>query len=192
MRQALALVMLPWLPVDSATMPHAIGDAPMAMAALLEVGDAQRAAADAFAGRYRFVGGQRQREAVTAAIEGVVAEMNPLARAIARNRLVESNPVPDAIDIRRREDTIEVKLGERSYVAPLDESQTSAKGVNGDTLRYHVELDGPELRQVFVGERGRRENTLHRRGPQRLELNVVVKSEQLPKPLTYRLTFERR
>ena len=64
--------------------------------------------------------------------------------------------------------------------------------VNGDTLRYHVELDGPELRQVFVGERGRRENTLHRRGPQRLELNVVVKSEQLPKPLTYRLTFERR
>ena len=55
--------------------------------------------ADRFVGSYAFAGGERERAALDAAIDEVVAEMNFLVRDVARSKLRESNPIPDNVTI---------------------------------------------------------------------------------------------
>lgn len=154
--------------------------------------DETRKAADRHAGTFDFAGGDAEREAVLAAIDDVVAEMNPLARAIARERLREANRVPESIAISRDEDDFTIALDDRRYEAPLDGSPVEVVGVTGDKLTYRLSVKHERVRQSFVGDKGGRENTLALRGEHGLALAVRVTSDSLPKPLAYRLTYRRK
>lgn len=154
--------------------------------------DTQKADAEQFVGTYAHVGGQAERDAVLAAIEGVVADMNIIARSIARDRLQASNPVPKKLAITRDGETLTVAFDEREYAAPLDGSSVEVVGVTGDRLEYRVTVDGEQLRQSFVGSKGQRNNTMTRRDDKLLLVEVEVSSGSLPKPLEYSLTLERR
>lgn len=153
--------------------------------------DGDRAAADRHAGKFGFTGGEAERAAVLAAIDEVVAEMNPLARAIARGRLQEANRVPERIEIGRTEDIVAIQFDDRRYEAPLDGSAVEVVGVTGDTLTYRLSVRPERLRQSFVGDKGGRENTIGLHGEKGMTLRVRVTSDSLPKPLVYRLSYER-
>jgi hypothetical protein len=154
--------------------------------------DELRVAADHHAGKFGFSGGDSERNAVLTAIDDVVGEMNPLARAIARERLREANRVPELIEISRNEDLVAIYFDDRRYEAPLDGSPVEVVGVTGDTLTYRLSVKPERVRQSFVGEKGGRENTLTIRGEHGLALGVRVTSDSLPKPLAYRLTYRRK
>jgi hypothetical protein len=149
------------------------------------------ASTDRFAGRYRFTGGEAQRDALLVAIDDVVADMNVLARGIARDRLREANPVPSELSIARDEHTCTIGLDDRKYTAPLDGSSTEVVGITGDTLQYSVTISGDRIDQTFVGPKGTRKNTLRLGADGALEMRVEIGSESLPKALRYRLSFQR-
>ncbi len=176
---------------DAAARHEVAADTPQAAPASGPT-EEQKAHADQLVGTYAHVGGQAERDAVLAAIEDVVSDMNVIARGIARDRLQESNPVPKKLSIVRDGGTLSVAFDGRKYAAPLDGSSVKVVGVTGDTLDYRVTVDGERLRQHFVGEKGGRTNTMKRRGDKRLKVKVKVSSGSLPKPLEYSLTLERR
>lgn len=152
---------------------------------------AQHEAADSLAGTYRFVGGKAGREAVDAAIEGVVSEMNVLVRGIARDRLRESNPIPARITLLRKGDAMAISFDQRTYEARLDGSTTEVVGITGDTMKYRLQLLPAGVRQTFDGDSGGRTNTMKAHEDGRLDLSVEVHSGRLPAPLRYRLAFRR-
>lgn len=154
--------------------------------------EAQKDGVDDLLGNYVHVGGKAEQDAVLEAIDDVVADMNVFARGIARDRLRESNPVPKKLEISRNGDEITIAFDGRKYAAPLDGSSVKVVGVTGDTLDYRVSLGEDKLRQHFAGGKGKRVNTLRRRGDKRLKVAVKVSSDSLPKPLQYTLTLERR
>lgn len=158
----------------------------------VSVDDGMRVAADRHAGKFGFAGGETERDAVLAAIDDVVAEMNPFARGIARERLREANRVPELIEIARNEDLVAIQFDDRRYEAPLDGSPVEVVGVTGDALTYRLSVKHERVRQSFVGEKGGRENTLALHGEHGLALSVRVTSDSLPKPLAYRLTYRRK
>jgi len=189
-RTAAMLMLTPWLVAE----PPSLAPAESYEVAPIVQGSAdesQRRAADGFAGDYRFVGGAAERDAVDRAIEEVVGEMNPLVRPVARDRLARGNKVPTELHISRDQDALVVSFDGRKHTAALDGTTTTVTGTGGDALRYRVEIDAAELRQSFVGEKGRRENKLRLGGDRKLALQVVVTSPQLPAALRYRLTFQR-
>lgn len=172
---------------DGEALADATGTAPPTVMAT----QVASATAERFVGRYHYAGGQEQRDALLAAIDEVVADMSVLTRGIARDRLRESNPVPSEISITRDAGSVTIALDDRKYTAPLDGSPTEVVGITGDTLQYRVTIATDRLEQSFVGPKGTRTNT-HRVGDDgRLELRVVVDSDSLPKPLRYRLSFQR-
>jgi hypothetical protein len=154
--------------------------------------DGARVAVDRHAGKFGFAGGETERDAVLGAIDDVVAEMNPFARGIARERLREANRVPEFIEIARDEDLVAIQFDDRRYEAPLDGSPVEVIGVTGDALTYRLSVKHERVRQSFTGEKGGRENTLALRGEHGLALSVRVTSDSLPKPLAYRLTYRRK
>jgi hypothetical protein len=147
--------------------------------------------ADRYTGSFRFVGGERQTRARDAAIDEVVAELNVLLRGIARTRLTATNPMPESLDIERQGDVLSIAIDGRKHDAHLDGSKTKTRGIEGNELRYHVEVGDVRIRQVFHGEKERRINVLRLRGD-RIEMHVVIASPRLPKSLEYDLTFEKR
>src|SRR5688572_16422235 len=153
--------------------------------------DAKRTHADAHVGVFRHSGGAKERDAVEAAIEAVVSEMNVIARGIARDRLRAANQVPDRITIERNGDTIAIAFDDRRYEAALDGSISNVKGITGDPLEYRVSVSKQRVRQSFKGEKGGRKNDLHRVGDDGLRVDVEVSSSSLPAPLRYTLTFKR-
>lgn len=151
----------------------------------------ERVAADRFVGHYRFSGGAAQREAVAQAIDDVVADMNPLVRSIARERLARGNRVPDALLVQREGDVMWISFDDRKQGAALDGTTDTVEGSDGSKLRYRISVSESELRQSFEGDRGSRENRMRRKGDGQLVVDVEVRSEQLPKTLRYRLSFAR-
>lgn len=143
-----------------------------------------------FSGTFEFVGGEAERDGVDAAIDAVVSEMNVFIRSIARSRLSAANPVPSNVKIGPHPRGVEIMFDERKYVSELDGDYTRVVGVTGERVRYKVETAKRRLTQVFVGDSGTRKNTFALTGD-RLVISVRVRSEQLPRPLEYRLTFRR-
>ena len=153
--------------------------------------EAQKTDVDQLVGTYAHVGGQAERDAVLAAIEDVVSDMNVIVRGIARSRLQASNPVPKTISIGRDGETIIVAFDQREHTVPLDGSIIQVVGVTGSTLDYRITVSEGQLKQHFAGSKGTRVNTMQRRGDDRLKVSVKVSSDSLPTPLEYSLTLER-
>lgn len=151
----------------------------------------QVAFADALVGHYRWTGDPAEKAAVERAVESVVEEMSVFVRDLARTRLTQATRIPAAIGIARTRDHLEIAFDERKYKGPLDGRAVEVEGIDGEMLRHRVELGPFGLLQSFHGENGRRRNALKLHGERGLVVVVEIESEQLPKRLSYRLTFER-
>ena len=144
-----------------------------------------------FPGRYAFSGGDAQRRALQNAIEAVVAEMSPVLRRMARRRLVQGNPIPDAIAIDVSGETVTIAFDDRRYTAVLGARAVSVVGIDGNRAELTHRVEGTRLTERFDVARGERWNLFHVRND-KLRLTVIIESESLPADLVYELTFTRQ
>lgn len=147
------------------------------------------------AGEYRYVGGETERQALLAAIESVVAEMNFLARPIARRRLRESNLPSAELRVVVTTDAITlVRPGRPLVTAPRDGSTIVWEGPGGDEFRVQHRLVGDDrLVQEFVGDGNRSENvfSLDPTGV-KLTVQTTITADRLPSALRFRTTYLRK
>lgn len=145
-------------------------------------------ALEPYLGKYRFAGGEAERQSVIDAIDDVVDDMNVLVRSIARGRLQDSNKIPERVSIAKKGDKMVISFDDRHYEARLDGRPVEVIGITGDPLRHRVQIESSSLHESFRGEKGNRDNTFDRSGDT-LRIDVLIRSEKLPKPLRYRLTY---
>lgn len=159
----------------------------------VSVDSATREKVSGFVGEYRFVGGQKERDGVNAAIERSLVALNGVMANLGRPRLQESNEVPDAIEIVLEGDTLTIHQAGEAHAATIDGTKTKTKSKKGDKVKVSHKLSGSKLVQRIEGDGGERTNrySLSSDG-KRLTLHVEISSGHLPVPVEYSLTYERR
>jgi hypothetical protein len=134
---------------------------------------------------------------VAAAIERAVAPMNFVTRQVGRSRLRATNQTPADVRFALPPDSIVVRYaGQPELRARRDGSPREWRNAAGEPFEARVTVtaapDGGVLvRQTFVAEDGRRENSWRlEAGGSTLTLDVTVSSPRLPQPLRYRHVFK--
>jgi hypothetical protein len=151
------------------------------------------AQASAFAGEYTFVGGQKERDGIDAAIETSVDALAPMLRGLGRKRLQESNPVPKQLLIKVDGDAVEILFDGDGHSVALDGKPVRAVSAFGDKVKISHRMRGSKLTEVIDGEKGDRHNTLALSSDNsRVTVDVEITSSHLPVPVEYRLTFKRK
>ena len=144
-------------------------------------------------GELRFVGGQRQRDLVTQAIERSVQSL-PRFQEVARRRLTQDNAIPETVRMSMDGADLVVIYGDQApQRAPLDGSPREWKNPEGQTISLTHELREGRLVQTTWGGGGRRVMVWtfdHERGLVRV--HSTMSSPRLPVPVRYRLTFKLR
>jgi hypothetical protein len=92
------------------------------------------AAASAFAGEYTFVGGQKQRDELDAAIETAMNAVSPLVRGMGTKRLQETNPIPKQLTIAIDGDVADIRFDGDGHSASLDGTPIRAVSPYGDKI----------------------------------------------------------
>lgn len=130
---------------------------------------------------------------IDTAIASAIEEMSFIKRPIARGRLKKTNPAYERIAISQSESTIEVQFDDRKPIRmPADGSAMKWQREDGETFDVSAVWRGSDLVQTFKAEDGQRVNTFRIGSKQdRLTLIVEITSEQLPKPVTYALAYQR-
>lgn len=153
--------------------------------------EAARAGAPSFVGSYLFA--PERSDDVEEAIDAGVADMNFLARPIARRRLRGTTRPYQTISIQRPEGEIVTLYDGRAPIrAPDDGSPVSWQREDGEVLRLSVMEQDGALVQSFVAEDGSRENRYRLSDDGRtLTLTVTIRSGRLPAPIVYDLQYDR-
>ena len=130
---------------------------------------------------------------INAAIEAAVAKMNFITRPIARSRLKKTNPAYQKIAIARPAGEIVVTLDARKPIQMPDNGST-IKWTREDGEKFDLTANwkNMQLTQTFVAEDGKRVNefVLGLDG-NTMTLQVTLTSEQLDKPVAYKLGYRR-
>lgn len=151
------------------------------------------AQASAYAGVYTFVGGQKERDGVDAAIEAAMDAISPVLRNIGRKRLQETNPIPKQLNIKVEGGRTEIRFDGEGHSASLDGTPTRAVSPFGDKVKVSHRMRGGKLTELIDGDKGDRHNTFKLSGDgKQLTVDVKITSGHLPVPVEYRLTFKRK
>jgi hypothetical protein len=136
---------------------------------------------------------QTRTDDVAAAIDSTVADMNFIKRPIARKKLTRLNPIYKKVVISITDKGVFVKFDERDSIPMLPGGQSSPwTREDGDKFMVAAQVTPGQMIQTFKNDEGERTN-IFRLSPdgKALILNATVKSPQLPKPLTYAISFGR-
>jgi hypothetical protein len=149
--------------------------------------------AQTFEGEYVFVGGQKERDGIDAAIELAVEAVSPVVRNLGRTRLREANVVPQKVTIAVDGDRVQILFDGSGHEASLDGTAIKTQSPQGDKVKVSHKIRGSQLIEVIDGVGGDRNNAfkLNADGT-RLTMDVKITSGQLPVPVEYRLTFKRK
>lgn len=151
------------------------------------------AAANAFDGEYVFVGGQKERDGVDAAIEASLAAVSALVRNLGRTRLREANVIPQRVTIAVDGDVAKIMMDGSGHEATLDGTAVKSVGSDGDKVKVSHRMRGSSLIELIDGAGGDRTNTFKLNGDgTRLTMYVKISSSQLPVAVEYPLTFKRK
>ncbi len=130
---------------------------------------------------------------IAAAINNTVADMNFIKRPIARSRLTKLNPAYKKVAISISDKEVLVKLDEREpiHMPPGGKSAPWTRE-DGEKFSVAAQVSKDQLVQTFKNDEGERTNVF-RLSPdgKALTLSATIKSPQLPKPLTYSISFGR-
>jgi hypothetical protein len=157
-----------------------------------EVDEDTLAQASAFAGEYTFVGGQKQRDELDAAIETAMDAVSPVVRGIGRKRLQETNPIPKQLSIAVDGDAADIRFDGEGHSASLDGTPIRAVSPYGDKIKVSHRMRGSKLIEFIDGDKGDRHNTFKLGSDGKLTVDVQITSSHLPVPVEYRLTFKRK
>jgi hypothetical protein len=141
-----------------------------------------------------YVNEQQNATAIGTAIDAAVAKMNFIKRPIARSRLKKTNAAHHRVTIALTVDEISVAFDNNQPVRmPADGRTAKWTREDGEVFDVAARWTNDRLVQSFKAADGERTNTFSL-GPdgRALEVQVEVKSPQLPEPLKYGLTFERQ
>ncbi len=151
---------------------------------------AEQATNDACSGDFRYSGGDSQRAARDAAIDGVVSDMNFFVRGIARSRLKKATKISPSVAVSRDGENLVVLIDGKRYSAPLSGKGVEVTNAEGDKMTLtHREKNG-RIDQTFRAKDGGRKNMLRCQGD-KLELQVTIFSPRLPREIKYRLSYKK-
>ncbi len=146
---------------------------------------------DHLTGRYRFLPAKSDK--VEAAIERGIASMSFIARPAARGLLRKRNGVPAEIGISRQGDQLRMERpGRPTITGGWDGRPIPYTPPDGEKTQVSYKLAGGALEETFVAKDGVRTNTFEWSAKDALlYLRVRLTAERLPKPIEYRLAYER-
>jgi hypothetical protein len=141
-----------------------------------------------------YVNEQQTDAAISAAIEAAVAKMNFIKRPIARSRLKKTNAAHHRVTIAITAQEISVAFDNNQPVRmPADGRTAKWTREDGEVFDVAARWSDDRLVQSFKAPDGERINTFALGADGRsLEVQVEVKSPQLPEPVKYSLTFVRQ
>ena len=136
---------------------------------------------------------QSKADDVAAAIQNTVEEMNFIKRPIARKRLTKLNPVYKKVVISISDKEVMVKFDERDTIHMLPGGKSAPwTREDGDKFMVAAQVSKDQMIQTFKNDEGERTNVFKLSADGRtLTMTATVKSPQLPKPLTYSISFTR-
>jgi hypothetical protein len=143
--------------------------------------------------RGTFVINRQASDDLNRAIDAAVARMNVVLRPTVRGRLRKTNAAYQRVVISYDQRTVSITYDQR----PPMESPANGRPVkwtreDGGKSDLSTEWEAGNLQQTLKGEQEMRTNTFSVSPDGRtLTLNVAVNSPRLPKPLTYKLVFNR-
>lgn len=130
---------------------------------------------------------------VRAAIDAAVQRMSFVTRPIARGRLVRTNPMYERVNIEFDQRNVTVTLDNRRPIAsPANGTPIKWTREDGEVFDLSTEWENGRLEQTFKAEDGQRLN-VYSISPDgnTLTMNVTITSPRLPRPLTYKLVYNR-
>ena len=136
---------------------------------------------------------QTRADDIVAAIDGTVADMNFIKRPIARHRLTNLNPAYRKVLIAISDREVLVKFDEREPIhMPPDGKSAPWTREDGAKFMVAAQVSKGQLVQTFKNDEGERTN-IFKLSPDGnlLTMSATIKSPQLPKPLTYSISFGR-
>ena len=136
---------------------------------------------------------QAKADDIAAAINSTVADMNFIKRPIARGRLTKLNPAYKKVVIAISSQEVLIKFDERDSIhMPAGGASAPWTREDGDKFMVAAQVGKDQLIQTFKNEEGERTN-IFRLSPdgKSLTMSATIKSPQLPKPLTYSISFGR-
>jgi hypothetical protein len=136
---------------------------------------------------------QSRADDVAGAINAVVADMLFIKRPIARPKLIRLNPVYKKVVIAVSDKGVTVKFDERDVIPmPPGGKPGPWTREDGDKFMVAALVSKDQMIQTFKNDEGERTNVF-KLSPdgKTLTMNATVKSPQLPRPLTYSISFTR-
>jgi len=130
---------------------------------------------------------------IAAAIDSTVADMNFIKRPIARHKLTNLNPAYRKVMIAISDREVLVKFDEREPIhMPPDGKSAPWTREDGAKFMVAAQVSKDQLVQTFKSDEGERTNVFKLSPDGRtLTLSATIKSPQLPKALTYSISFGR-
>ena len=136
---------------------------------------------------------QARADDVVAAVNTTVAEMNFIKRPIARAKLVRLNPVYEKVVVAISDKETLVKFDDRDVI-PMPPGGRPGPWTreDGDKFMVAAQVSKDQMIQTFKNDEGERTN-IFKLSPdgKTLTMSATVKSPQLPRPLTYSISFSR-
>jgi hypothetical protein len=128
-----------------------------------------------------------------AIIERCTDEMSFIKRPIARSRLKKLNPAYQRVVIARNGADFTIQFDERQPIrVPADGKAIPWTREDGEKFMVSMKPAADGLTQHYQGEDGERSNHFRVDATGKaLTLEVTVKSQKLPKPLVYTLSYGR-
>ncbi|MEZ4384571.1 MAG: hypothetical protein R3A79_24800 [Nannocystaceae bacterium] len=171
-------------PLLAAPLPVAAADS--------EAAQGERTAAD-FAGSFRYVGGDGERERAHAAVDEIVEELNVLIRGTARRLLRKTATPASAIAIKVEGDVVTIDAGKDPIPLTLGGAAVEFRGEDGKHYSMTARLRGDKLVLRIVGNGSTTVKTYRLGGDgARLTVKTTIDHPMMHKPLEYAFSFRRK
>ncbi len=134
-----------------------------------------------------------QQTALEASIEDTIDDMNFITRPIARGKLKKSNAIFKKITLVVADDTVEIQLDSRKSIRTKSDGKdvTKWKRDDGDEFKITQKRESNHITQTYRGEDGSKTMDYNLSSDhKKLTIIIQVKSDKLPKPLTYTLRYK--
>lgn len=145
---------------------------------------------DQFAGRYVLL--RDPSEDLKQAIDRATSTVSFVRRTIMRRQLRQRAVAYSSFVMGRAGESLRTTLADKGTLSlPLSGSPILWKAPFGEVVQAHLQL-GPELVEVFEAKRGRCESHFQLSSDHRiLVVDIRMISEELPRPVEYRLVYRR-
>lgn len=171
--------------------PSMILLAPLVVFALLGTSSHVMVERQPFSGTY--VLDKEASDDVVEAFEPVLQELNFVTRRIARSRLQEDAQPDKNLRIHQSETEVTIQSGDSpAMTTPLSGEMVDRETEQGGKVKVRTRIVGPVLEQHIVFGAGSQTNRYRLSSDgQRLTNTVRLVVDRLPRPVTYRLVYNR-